>query len=304
MNAKTIQTDSGFKVTISKTFTLEEEAEAYTRHCCSFHAMPRVTSLEQVVDEYLQGVEHVKAITIESYGNLLRPIVDVLGPDHSPHLTQKDINKYVEKRRGNGAGRVIAKELSRLRSALTFQGLDCSWTIPRSLSSIPKKEKYVPSSEEVWNILKQSSHETGLAISLCALAGFRPGEINNLWDYRPESKEITIHDRKSGQKNCIPVCKKVEAELINNVFDDSVIAVHSEIKADLRRLSNGKIRGLQAFRRWFVTTAEDKGWSFDQIALVTGHSRKSMTSRYSDSKPDAHMDLKRKIIESVEEELK
>ena len=44
--------------------------------------------------------------------------------------------------------------------------------------------------------------------------------------------------------------------------------------------------------------AEDAGYPLDTIALVTGHARSSVVSRYSAA--SGHMDLKRKILEDVE----
>ena len=75
--------------------------------------------------------------------------------------------------------------------------------------------------------------------------------------------------------------------------------VESELKKVSRSNGLPLIRGFQVFRRVLCTVAEDAGWGQDSIALITGHSRTSMVSRYTQS--SGRMELKRKILEDVEQ---
>lgn len=304
----------GTKGYVSASFNSHDEANEWIRYCSSFN-LPTTKGqikIETLVDDYLKGVEHVKDITLESYRGLLRPVVDHFGQDRPINITQLEINDYVRKRRREGAGRVIAKELGRLRSAFVMQNIQIGWTIPRSLSAIQKKDRYTPTSAEVKDILSRVPSATRVAILLCALAGFRPKEA-----FRAEHRDImTIpgksglliynRSRKTGVKTICPACSMLIAGIAQHETfpyrDIPIIeASESAVNTAVRTASGGKIRGLQAFRRYLVTTAEDAGFAFDQIALVTGHKRSSMTSRYSS--PHGHMDLKLKIIESVERSL-
>lgn len=268
----------------------------------------KTSTLLATITDYLKGVTHVKPITLHGYGILLRPPLDVFGPDHLPMISQQEVNDYTATRRKQGAGRTIIKELKQLRYAQVYSGIDATWSIPRSLSHIPRQERYTPTPDVMRRLLPELSQNCRLAVLLASLAGLRPKEVLRVTheDYDRLRAVLTIQQaiRKCGGSNAVPVCT-ILAQSITDGSGPLVTGTSKDIDNELYRVSKRMkmphIRGLQAFRRFLVSQAEDAGYYFEQIALVTGHTRSSMASRYSN--PNGHMELKRKIIEDVERTL-
>ena len=275
------------------------------------------TTLEELVEIYLESVQKdVKSDTHEWYQCLLSRVLTSFGPAHSPFLTQVEIDHYVDTKRANGAGRGITKELSCLRSALQSAHIVPDWAIPRQLYRIPKKESYVPNCREFRKLVDNLTQNASLAVHMALLSGLRDAEVYRVrWEhYNAVERLLSIpaEIRKNNQGNVVPV-----VDLLGNALDThykesldlpdwTIIPCYPrEVKSELRRVSTAiGIRpwyGLQPCRRLLCSLAEDAGYPLDTIALVTGHSRGSMVSRYSAAA--GHMDLKREILEYVEQRL-
>ena len=272
-------------------------------------------TLEDVITTYLEGIAGtVKSITHEGYDRTLRNLSSTLGSKQSPLFTQQAINMYVAQRMKEGAGRGIAKDLSCLRSALAFSGIQPIWNIPHRLSKIPKKQSYVPQPDEVKALLGDVDYvdsTTGLLLAL--LAGLRDEEIYRVtWDmFDDEGMTLKIPGaiRKTGIDSVVPVCNMLHEQLIldscrpgGNVIQLCRSTIRNDLMTATKRLDIHPWYGFQPARRCLVTWAEDAGFSQDSIALVTGHARSSMVSSYSTS--NGRLDLKEKIIEAVEERIK
>ncbi|MCK5018324.1 MAG: hypothetical protein KAS32_14800 [Candidatus Peribacteraceae bacterium] len=268
-------------------------------------------NLGDLIETYIEGVRgDVKPITLDSYRRLLSPILNHFGPPHSFYFNQFEIDQYVQKRRTYGAGRTIIKELSVLRYALAFVYTDADWIIPKKLYRIPKKESYVPTVAEYKKLVAALSPNAALAVSMALLAGLRDEEVYRVrWEhYSPSERLLSIPAsiRKTNKGNVVPVVDTLEFLLgaaspgarrstiipcCKTVINPELVRVSSEVGIP-------KWAGLQPARRLFCTLAEDAGWGSDQIALITGHVRTSMVSRYSAA--NGRLELKRQILEDVE----
>jgi len=273
-------------------------------------------TLEDVITTYLEGIAGtVKSITHEGYDRTLRNLSSTLGSKQSPLFTQQAINMYVAQRMKEGAGRGIAKDLSCLRSALAFSGIQPIWNIPHRLSKIPKKQSYVPQPDEVKALLDGLDYidsQAGLLLAL--LAGLRDEEVYriryDMIDTEGGILSIPGAIRKTGVDTVVPICNTLHDVIEDSgaiKADDLIIelsksVIRSDLLATSTRLGIHPWYGFQPARRCLVTWAEDAGFSQDSIALVTGHARSSMVSSYSTS--NGRLDLKEKIIEAVEERIK
>jgi len=274
------------------------------------------TTLQGVVDAYLEGIDGtVKSITKEGYDRSLRSLSSTLGPRLSPLLTQQTINLYAAERMKEGAGRGIAKELSYLRSALNFSGIQPAWNIPHRLSKIPKKQSYVPQPDEVKALLDGLDYiDSKAGLLLALLAGLRDEEVYrvtyDMIDQKMCNMSVPGAIRKTGVDTVVPICETLYDILEESRWtgeSDAVIelsksVIRSDLLATSTRLGIHPWYGFQPARRCLVTWAEDAGFSQDTIALVTGHARASMVSSYSSS--NGRLELKRQIIEAVEERIK
>ncbi len=266
------------------------------------------TSLEGIVNAYLEGVKGtVKPITLEGYDRTLRKLISTLGKTLPPLLTQQTINLFVSQRRKEGAGRTIAKELSCLRSALKFSGINPLWEIPKSLSKIPKRQAVVPTPEEFVALYHETDYfDTGIAMLLALLAGLRNDEVYrvtyDMIDENANCISIPGDIRKTGTSNLIPICNLLYEELANEIWEGSIVTlskscIASDLRSACKSLGIKPWYGLQPARRCLVTWAEDAGYSQDTIALVTGHTRSSMVSNYSSA--NGRLALKLEILEAV-----
>jgi integrase len=199
------------------------------------------------------------------------------------------------------------------------------WTIPKKLHRIPKKESYVPTCTDFRRLTDSLGQNASLAVHMALLAGLRDAEVYRVrWEHYHPVLASTVDSvvgllsipaeiRKNNQGNVVPV-----VSLLGNMLDTyskkernvlpegTIIPVSkSEIGRELKYVSTTVgIRpwfGLQPARRMLCSLAEDAGYPLDSIALVTGHSRGSMVSRYSAA--SGHMDLKKEILEAVERRL-
>jgi len=264
-------------------------------------------NLNSLISTYLDSVYGtIKPITLEGYESVLSVVKNTLGGKQDCFLTQQQINDYVSTGRKQGAGRGIIKELVVLRNALHYMGEEVHWKIPRTLTRLPKRESYTPTPAEVRIILRTLEPRIALGASLALYAGLRDSECTRIpWSCYDATQGILSVPgaiRKTGTDNVLPVVKSLEWAL-TPIRDGRIVPVYkgqveSELKKVSRRMGIPLLRGYQPFRRVLCTLAEDAGWGQDSIALITGHSRTSMVSRYSPS--SGRLELKRKILEDVE----
>ena len=276
-------------------------------------SFPMPTTLAELAESYLERVRSdVKPVTLEGYNRLLQTVLSSLGPSHSLEINQYEIDQYVQDRLANGAGRGIIAELNVLHYAFNEFHYPISWSVSKKLYRIPKQERHVPSVGEFSRIYQNSTPVTKSALSMAIYCGLRDGEVYRVgwdsFDHISSLFHVFAAIRKNKVGNVLPVVNTLKKDLsslgLAGVIPatGSIIPVSkSVIKAELGRHSGGKIVGLQPFRRLLVSLAEDAGYHQDQIALVTGHARTHMTSRYSHGAEQ--LELKRKILESVEQRI-
>lgn len=205
-------------------------------------------------------------------------------------------------------GRGVIKELSYFKSALKYCGMQTDWEIPKRLHRIPKREHHVPSENEIRIMLDDLMPESRLSLLLALLAGLRNEEVYRVGSEHYSQSEgilsIPGSIRKTGTGNVIPVCSMLEDAIMEGASNVGTLVPYSrsvvehDLKVTCNKLGIAPWYGLQPARRSLVTFAEDAGFAQDSIALVTGHSRRSMVSRYSSGV--GRLDLKKTIIESVE----
>jgi len=269
------------------------------------------TNLGELVERYRGVVESdVQSVTWQSYERQFGDLLSNFGHSHHPLFSQQDIDWYIDQRRSSGAGRVIIKELSLLRSALTRFNIQPQWSIPKWLQRLPKRELAVPSIDEYHRLCLELPPGAIKALRMALYCGLRDQEVFRVgWESYTHSRAILRIDaaiRKVPSTNIVPVVRSV-SDVLTPAGDSGPIVEWSKscIKRDLTRSSQragvSTWFGLQPARRLFTVLAEENGWSQDNIGLVLGHSQKSMASRYSAGY--GHLELKRKIIESVEERL-
>ena len=267
-------------------------------------------TIQEIVELFLEAKKaSVTSDTHEYYARLLSMAKDRF---HSVVLTQRDINEYVAQRATEGARRTIAKELSCLRMALRFCGIVPNWDTPKSVHAIPKKSHWVASPLEVQTLLSGLSPDARLALFLALLAGLRDAEVYRVRveDYKQSEGILVLPGsiRKTGIGNMVPVVELLRGSIGGSghhpegttIVQASPSSVRLELKNASRQLDH-LWSGLQPARRCLVTWAEDAGFTMDTIALVTGHARGSMTSRYSSEY--GRLDIKRRVLESVERRL-
>ena len=270
---------------------------------------PIPTNLEELVNTYLESVRsRVKSITLDGYFRLLSKPLKHFGQTHSLHLNQFEIDKYAQLRQIEGAGRTIIKELNALRYALEELHLPIEWHVPRHLGRLPKKESYVPTCTDFHKLTDSLGQNARLAVLMAALAGLRNEEVYRVkWKHYSQAERllsVPAEIRKTNQSNLVPVVDTLDRVLRREMKAIGTIIPVSKsvIRGDLQRVSKQAgihvWTGLQPARRLLVTLAEDAGYGSDQIALVTGHARTSMPSRYSSA--NGRLDLKRQILEDVE----
>jgi len=271
-----------------------------------------ITNLGELFKKYFESIEGtVKDETLAGYQRHSKRILEYFGSAHGLYFMQSDILNYTVVRRKQGVGRVIIKELTTLRSALTALGVQYTWRIPRALSSIPKQEMFVPSDEFVAELLSKASPDLKLAIELCLKFGLRDQEFYKLTpgNFNLIAKNLTIPSsiRKTSIGNVVPIdslSPSLMRKLCNlgrkQVFNKS----RSELVNELKKISKEcgrEISGFQPFRRCLVTWAEDAGFDHDTISLVTGHIRTSQASAYSSTY--GRFKLKRDVIDAIDKRL-
>ena len=263
-------------------------------------------SLEEAIQTYLRDVEgSVGADTHASYNRMLSTVLRAMQTD-SVCVRQQEINRYVTSRRAEGAGRVIAKELSALKTALKYHAILPSWVTPASLKQIPKRTYHVPSSGEVRSLMADLSPESRSGLLMALLAGLRDAEVYRVevgnYSQAESLLRIPAEIRKNRVGNVVPTVSTLDHWLACSMATGTIIPVSkSVVKLELSRLTSAWAHpwsGFQPARRALVTWAEDAGYTHDTIALVTGHARTGVVSRYSAE--HGRLDLKRAIIESVE----
>lgn len=263
------------------------------------------TNLGELVEQYLEMAD-VKPVTRDCYDTLLTTVLKHFGHLHHPFLTQKEIDWYVDCRKLTGAGRSIIKELSCLRWALARFNIIPGWSIPRHLHRIPKKESYVPTVADFHALSTELPPEGTRALRMALYAGLRDQEVYRVgWEcYTPSEAILRIPAciRKTNNGNVVPVVYSLSSRLFptqstGNIVSQSQSVIKCDLRAASRRAAIKTWFGLQPARRLFCTLAEDE-FSQDTIALITGHARQSMVSRYSGS--TGRLELKRKVLEYVE----
>lgn len=282
-------------------------------------SFPLPEDIGSLVEFYLESVRgHVKDVTLQGYAFQLRRLLSAFGPTHSLFFHQQEIDNYVYGRRADGTGRGIIAELACLRNALQHVQMVPDWNIPRFLYRLPKKMPYIPTPMEYRSLLHHVSPDTALAIDLALYAGLRNAEVYRVpvdcYTQSDAILRIPASIRKITIANDIPVVGSLKFRLDTKISEiglprapvcvDSGVFVGSSksvVSNELRRGSNGKIFGLQPFRRLFVTMAEDIGYDPEHISLITGHKRSSMVARYAYG--SSQLELKRKVLEDVEQRL-
>ena len=317
--AKTTVYVSGMPKIRQKTFSLGDSAEnragaqawlSYQerlRAGLSFLSPGGPASLGELAEMYLRVVESdVRPITHEGYRRLLSYLLSFFDHSHHPFLTQQEVDWYIEQRKDQGAGRAIIAELNCLRRAMHRFHINADWVIPKWLSRIPKRELYVPSVDDYHRLCSELPSEAIKAVRMALFGGLRDQEVYRVgWSCYTHSDALLRIDgaiRKTGTTNVVPVVESLES-CLSPVQSCGVIVERSKsaVKCDLSRASRSTgiqpWSGLQPARRLFVTLAEDE-FDHDTIALITGHKRMSMASRYSSG--HGHLPLKRKVLEYVE----
>ena len=263
-------------------------------------------TLGEVVGRYLEVVD-VKPVTRDCYDALTTTALKHFGHLHHPFLTQQEIDQYISQRRDDGAGRSIIKELSCLRWALIRFNIIPEWSIPKHLHRIPKKESYVPTVDDYHRLSSELPPEGTRALRMALYAGLRDQEVYRVgWEcYAPLEGILRIPAgvRKTNSSNVVPVVYSLSSrlsppQLTGKIVSQSQSVIKGALRGASRRAGIRPWFGLQPARRLFVTLAEDGGYSQDTIALITGHSRQSMVSRYSGG--TGRLELKRKVIKYVE----
>ena len=269
-------------------------------------------SLKEVVLNYLDGAGgSVKPNTWDQYNRMLSSVLRGMQSD-SPMLEQSEINQYVSARRAEGAGRVIAKELSSLRSALKYNSIPVLWQTPGSLSRIPRQVRAVPTDGDVRSLMRDLSPHSRSALLLALLAGLRDAEVYRVehghYSQAEGTLSIPADIRKTGIGNIVPVVASLSGAIggfgKNPEGSTIITTCKSHVKSELMKASAGFAHpwyGFQPARRALVTWAEDAGFTQDTIALVTGHARTDIVSRYSAEY--GRLELERSVIESVERRL-
>ena len=279
-----------------------------------FAGLPRRVpgSIYNVVQNYLeQAAGYVQPNTLDQYHRMLRTVLRGMQTD-SPVLSQFEINQYVAARRAEGAGRVIAKELSSLRSALKYNSIPVRWQTPKSLSKIPKQVRAVPTDTEVRSLVRDLSPHSRSALLLALLAGLRDAEVYRVehghYSQAEGTLSIPAEIRKNRVGNIVPVVASLSGAIggFGKYPEGSTIITpcQSVVRLELVQATREFPRpwsGFQPARRALVTWAEDAGFTQDTIALVTGHARTDIVSRYSAEY--GRLELKRSVIESVERRL-
>ena len=275
-------------------------------------SFPHPTTLGELVTSYLERVQgDVKPVTLDGYSRLLSTVLASFGPSHSLFVNQFEIDEYVRNKVQGGAGRGIIAELNVLRYAFNEHHIPIEWSVPKKLYRIPKKQRYIPSTEEYQKLIHSVSPESRLAASMAVFAGLRDQEVFRVgWEHWNDSRGLLVVPasiRKNKVENVLPVVNTLKKDLSSLVnlgstpATGSIILCPASVRSELRRKSAGKICGLQPFRRLLVVTAESAGYDSDTISLVTGHARTKMVSRYSHGAEQ--LELKRQILEDVERRL-
>jgi integrase len=156
------------------------------------------------------------------------------------------------------------------------------------------------------------SPESRSGLLLALLAGLRDQEVYRVEGQHYSQAEgllrIPAEIRKTSIGNVVPVVGTLEQGLthqLSRMRADTIIPLsQSVVRLELRNATKGwdhPWSGFQPARRALVTWAEDSGFTQDTIALVTGHSRTDVVSRYSAEY--GRIELKRAVIESVERRL-
>jgi integrase len=153
--------------------------------------------------------------------------------------------------------------------------------------------------------VRDLSPETRSGLLLALLAGLRDAEVYRVevdhYSQADGTLRIPAEIRKNAVGNVVPVV----GQLADCVAIAPVITCSpSVVRLELRNHTAGfdhPWSGFQPARRALVTWAEDAGFTQDTIALVTGHARTDIVSRYSAEY--GRLELKRAVIESVERRL-
>jgi len=151
-----------------------------------------------------------------------------------------------------------------------------------------------------------------LGLLLALLAGLRDAEVYRVEreHYSPADGTLSIpaEIRKNGVGNIVPVVASLGGAIggPGKYPGGSTIITPSQsvVRLELRNATKGfdnSWSGFQPARRALVTWAEDAGFTQDTIALVTGHARTDIVSRYSAEY--GRLELKQAVIESVERRL-
>jgi integrase len=262
-----------------------------------------------LADSYLRETKECCATkTYESYTKALRPVLAAFKDRDADSISQKDVERYVNKRSRRGVGRGILYELGRLRAVLRHGNISTILNTPRKLQGLSKKERHVPSDSDAALIYNYGNRKVQRAIALALFAGMRHEEVFKL---RPEhvdleARTITITEdiRKTHTKHVLPI-----GDLLFAHLSETWLGMGSKtVENALRRLSNQlegsglsrPWRGLQPARRLLMVWGGEAGYA-GVMHLISGHKPTGMEWRYTHSQ--GYMELKKEIIAAVENRL-
>ena len=229
----------------------------------------------------------------------------IWGPDKiMVGLTQDDIDHYAIVRGEEGCGKGIKEEINYLKSALKKSRVVYNWYTPHDLITCKTPDLYMPTDAEFKAIWDVASSDCRDIITMVMFLGLRPMETvrlnNSMINIAENTIDIPAEARKCNRANRIPITATLRAMMDRRRVDLMGSLFKRTSRETKREMKKAGVlwKGFRPFRRAMVSWAEDAGFSLDQIALVTGHTRGGMTARYSDTV--GKLDLKREVLEAVE----
>ncbi|MCD4747829.1 MAG: hypothetical protein K8R59_00530 [Thermoanaerobaculales bacterium] len=279
-------------------------------------------SLEEAMDEYISDAEArgLAAVSVRSLEAARKTILKHIDGNHGVVLDRHDIIDFVRNRRNDGAGSfTITRNLQVLHTMIkhTAGQAALTWGVPRLIDSDEAAAKPIPPDTDVVTVYHLVAHrpEVQRAMLIALLTSLRPGDV-----FRLDSSDI-VEDvivagmqKRRGQPIAIPIVPTLSTAL--DGIKGPLTASHSITKMVLQRATTKAVAakqiesiwyGVQNLRRIAATWASLAGFDHTDVDILLGHeawslARKSYIRRRRNILADPYIELRRKMLESVEKQ--
>jgi len=243
-----------------------------------------------------KGMERVAGKLLDYFGRTTNPLA----------ITQESVDQYVR----DCVGNTSLINIAWLIRVIDMLKVKHRLFVPKFCNPSSVDGYYMYADDEFAKAFEWADDHAKAQIVLCLLTGLRPTETQRIKREHIHGNVLRIpaEIRKNKRYNHIPICDTVRKYVIDSGYIDTRhVRDHRQLAdrtrkkgiADRRNGTYSGWRGLRPVRRLLVSWAEDEGFSLDKIALVTGHSRKGITARYSDA--GGMLKIKGKVIAALEQ---